>query len=57
MTKPLPCLEDYAALFLQQRPLIDLRAPIEFAEGAFPRAINLPLMSDDERAAVGICYK
>ena len=57
MTTPLPCLEDYAALFLQQRPLIDLRAPIEFAEGAFPRAINLPLMSDEERAAVGTCYK
>lgn len=57
MTKPLPCIEDYAALFLQQRPLIDLRAPIEFAEGAFPRAINLPLMSDEERAAVGTCYK
>ena len=57
MTNPLPFLEDYAALFLQQRPLIDLRAPIEFAEGAFPRAINLPLMSDEERAAVGTCYK
>ncbi len=53
----LPLLEDYAALFLQQRPLIDLRAPCEFAEGAFPTAINLPLMSDSERAAVGTCYK
>ena len=53
----LPCLDDYKALFLQQRSLIDLRAPIEFAEGAFPRATNLPLMSDEERAAVGTCYK
>ena len=53
----LPPIEDYAALFLQQRPLIDLRAPCEFAEGAFPTAINLPLMSDSERAAVGTCYK
>jgi tRNA 2-selenouridine synthase len=37
--------------------LIDTRAPIEFARGAFPNAVNLPLMSDDERAAVGTCYK
>ncbi len=53
----LPLIEDYATLFLQQRPLIDLRAPCEFAEGAFPAAINLPLMTDNERAAVGTCFK
>ena len=53
----LPLIDDYAALFLQQRPLIDLRAPCEFAEGAFPAAINLPLMTDSERAAVGTCFK
>jgi tRNA 2-selenouridine synthase len=53
----LPTIDDYATLFLRQNPLIDLRAPIEFAEGAFPRAINLPLLTDDERAAVGTCYK
>lgn len=36
---------------------MDLRAPIEFAKGAFPAASSLPLMTDDERAAVGTCYK
>jgi tRNA 2-selenouridine synthase len=38
-------------------PLIDVRAPVEFSQSAMPAAINLPLMNDDERAAVGTCYK
>src|SRR3546814_18779074 len=33
------------------------RSPIEFAKGAFPQALNRPLMDDDERANVGTCYK
>lgn len=37
--------------------LIDVRAPVEFAQGALPGAINLPLMDDDERAQVGTCYR
>ncbi len=50
-------IEDYRALFLKPVPMIDLRAPAEFARGAFPAAMSLPLMSDEERARVGICYK
>ena len=38
-------------------PLIDLRAPAEFAKGAFPCAVNLPLLSDDERAEIGTLHK
>lgn len=38
-------------------PLIDVRAPVEFAAGAFPTAVNLPIMNDEERRRVGICYK
>ncbi len=49
--------QDYAQIFLSDRPLVDLRAPIEFVKGAFPRSVSLPLMSDDERAKVGTCYK
>jgi tRNA 2-selenouridine synthase len=49
--------DDYASLFLADVPLLDTRAPVEFARGAFPAAVNLPLMSDEERAAVGTCYK
>ncbi len=48
---------DYKALLLDGVPLLDLRAPVEFARGAFPAARNLPLMSDEERAQVGTCYK
>ncbi|NYH98874.1 tRNA 2-selenouridine(34) synthase MnmH [Cupriavidus plantarum] len=47
---------DYRALFLSDTPLMDARAPIEFARGAFPHAANLPLMSDRERHEVGLCY-
>ncbi len=46
-----------ADLALLDRPLLDVRAPIEFAAGALPGAINLPLMNDDERREVGIRYK
>lgn len=49
--------ENYLPLFLNDTPLIDTRAPIEFAAGSFPAAINLPLMSDEERAQVGTEYK
>lgn len=53
----LPVTADYARLFLEDVPLLDLRAPVEFAEGAFPRAENLPLLTDEERHRVGIRYK
>ena len=48
---------DYRAILLAGTPIIDVRAPVEFLQGAMPGAINLPLMNDDERAAVGTCYK
>lgn len=37
--------------------LIDVRAPSEFAEDHLPGAINLPVLSDEERAQVGTIYK
>lgn len=48
---------DYRALFLNDVPMMDMRAPIEFAKGAFPGVTSLPLMSDIERQKVGTCYK
>ncbi len=48
---------DYAALLLNDTPLIDVRAPIEFSSGALPNAINLPILSNQEREIVGTCYK
>lgn len=52
-----PDTEEYRKLFLGNVPIMDVRAPVEFDKGAFPTAINLPLMSDDERREVGIMYK
>ena len=37
--------------------IIDVRAPSEFAEDHLPGAINLPVLSDEERAQVGTIYK
>ena len=49
--------EDFTRLFLTDTPMMDTRAPLEFSKGAFPYTVNLPLMTDDERAQVGTCYK
>lgn len=49
--------DDFRRLFLDDVPLLDVRAPIEFTQGAFPLARNLPLMNDEERHQVGIRYK
>ncbi|MFB4394621.1 MULTISPECIES: tRNA 2-selenouridine(34) synthase MnmH [unclassified Pseudomonas] len=48
---------DFRQLFLDEVPMMDMRAPVEFSKGAFPGAINLPLMNDQERQKVGTCYK
>jgi len=48
--------EDIESLFLNDTMLIDTRSPTEFAKGSFPLAFNLPLMTDEERAAVGLRY-
>lgn len=37
--------------------LIDVRSPAEFAEDHVPDAINLPVLSNEERARVGAIYK
>lgn len=48
---------DFRSIVLNNTPLIDVRAPVEFEKGAFPFAVNLPLMSNEERHLVGIAYK
>lgn len=37
--------------------IIDVRSPGEFAEDHLPGAVNLPVLSDEERARVGTIYK
>ena len=53
----LPQSSDFRSIVLQNTPLIDVRAPVEFEKGAFPHAVNVPLMSNEERHLVGIAYK
>jgi tRNA 2-selenouridine synthase len=53
----LPLIEPDLELLRGGRVLIDVRAPVEFGQGALPRAVNLPLMDDEERRQVGIEYK
>jgi len=48
---------DFRTIIRNKIPLMDVRAPIEFEKGAFNHSINYPLMNNDERAAVGLCYK
>lgn len=49
--------EQFEALFSQDTVLIDVRAPIEFANGSFPSAVNLPILNDLERHEIGLIYK
>ena len=49
--------DNYRQLFLNDVPMLDVRAPVEFAAGAFPHSDNLPLLNNDERHQIGICYK
>lgn len=49
--------KNFKELVLNETPLIDVRAPIEFAKGAFKTSVNLPIMVDEERHLVGIEYK
>ena len=37
--------------------VIDVRSPSEFADDHIPGAINLPALSDEQRAVVGTLYK
>lgn len=53
----LPQIDDYRSLLLNDTPLLDVRAPVEFEQGAFPLTTNIPLMNDAEREAVGKQYK
>src|SRR5436190_11372611 len=49
--------EDVSATALARFDLlIDVRSPAEFAEDHVPGAVNLPVLSDAERAEVGTIY-
>ena len=56
-TVELPQIDDYRSLFKNDTHFLDVRAPVEFNQGAFPHTQNLPLMNDQERTDIGIRYK
>ncbi len=53
----LPQIDDYRSILLNNTPLLDVRAPVEFDQGAFPFTENFPLINNQEREAIGIRYK
>ena len=50
-------IDNYSEIFRENKSLLDIRAPIEFIKGSFPSSSNLPLMTDEERHQIGLCYK
>lgn len=46
-----------AARLAAHDAIIDVRSPDEFAEDHIPGAVNLPVLSNEERAEVGTIYK
>jgi len=44
-------------LFVNNIALIDVRAPLEFEQNTFPQSCNLPLLNNQQRHEIGICYK
>ncbi len=49
--------EHYQDIESGRLKVIDLRSPAEFALGAMPQALNIPLFTDAERSEVGKTYK
>lgn len=49
--------EEILAHLCEGRSIVDVRAPVEFAEGHLPGSFNLPLLDDRQRALVGTTYK
>ncbi|MDF1879887.1 tRNA 2-selenouridine(34) synthase MnmH [Sulfurimonas sp. MAG313] len=49
--------EDFLSIVLENRPLLDVRAPVEYDKGSFPNATNIAIMDDEQRRLIGIRYK
>jgi len=49
-------LDDFLKL-RTQLPVADVRSPGEFLDGHIPGVVNIPILNNEERAAVGTAYK
>lgn len=45
------------AFNMESTVYVDVRTPLEFADGCIPGAINIPILNNDERAFVGLTFK
>jgi tRNA 2-selenouridine synthase len=45
-----------AQALAEEYTIVDVRSPAEFAQGHVPDSLNLPLLDDSQRAAVGLTY-
>ncbi|MCW8826136.1 MAG: tRNA 2-selenouridine(34) synthase MnmH [Gammaproteobacteria bacterium] len=52
----LPEIDDFRSLILNNTPLLDVRAPVEFSQGSLPGVENQPFINDEERHEIGIRY-
>jgi tRNA 2-selenouridine synthase len=50
-------IHTYYQTYSQSHLLIDARSPAEYEKGCIPGAVNIPLLSNEHRHEVGICYK
>ena len=53
----LPVITDLHKLFIEDTNMLDVRAPVEYVQGAFPHTQNIALLNDEERHEIGIRYK
>ena len=49
--------DDFHSIVLNQTPLLDVRAPIEFEKGTFINSFNIPILDNEQRRLIGIEYK
>jgi tRNA 2-selenouridine synthase len=52
-----PLTNDFKKIAIENIPLLDVRAPIEYEKGAFLNSINIPILNNEERHIIGTCYK
>ena len=44
-------------LIINESKFIDVRSPNEFSKGSVTNAVNMPILSDQDRHEVGICFQ
>ena len=44
-------------LIINEHKFIDVRSPNEFFKGSIFNAVNMPILSDQDRHEVGICFQ